>query len=94
MSLPVTVTISGMDRIDVVRKNLAVARGFTPMSEKEMDELRRRCADAAGDGHFELYKTSIQYDNPQTREAHHYPLDPTVKEVKDMFENVMGEVPH
>jgi aryl-alcohol dehydrogenase-like predicted oxidoreductase len=94
MSLPVTVTICGMDKLEVLHKNLAVAQGFQPMTPQEMDALRNRCAQAAGDGHFEPYKTSMKFDNPQAREAHGYPLDAQVKEVKDMFDNVLGEVPH
>jgi aryl-alcohol dehydrogenase-like predicted oxidoreductase len=94
MSLPVTVTICGMDKLEVLRKNLAVAQAFQPMTPQEMDALRNRCAQSAGDGHFEPYKTSMKFDNPQAREAHGYPLDSQVKEVKDMFENVLGEVPH
>jgi uncharacterized protein len=32
MSLPVAVTISGIDALSVLRQNLAVARGFTPLT--------------------------------------------------------------
>jgi hypothetical protein len=32
MSLPVATTISGIDSLAVLRQNLAIARGFTPMS--------------------------------------------------------------
>ncbi|HWE01945.1 MAG TPA: aldo/keto reductase [Tepidisphaeraceae bacterium] len=93
MSLPVTTTIAGIDTLDVLRQNLKVAQGFTPMAAAEMDDLRKRCADAAGDGRFELYKMSLKYDNPQAREPHHFPLDPTIKEVKDMFKGVMSASP-
>ena len=34
------------------------------MSESEMQALRDRAKPYAGDGHFELYKTSIKFDNP------------------------------
>src|SRR6266566_3691911 len=40
MSLPVATTISGMDSLDVLRRNLRVARGFTPMTAAEMQALR------------------------------------------------------
>ena len=43
MSLPVAVTISGMDSLDVLHQNLAIARGFQPMSAAEM----QRCGSAA-----------------------------------------------
>ncbi len=85
MSLPVTTTISGMDTIAVLRQNLAVARGFKPMTAPEMQALRDRCARLAADGRFETYKVSVRYDNPQAREAHDFPLDPNIKELKDMF---------
>jgi aryl-alcohol dehydrogenase-like predicted oxidoreductase len=93
MSLPVAVTISGMDSLNVLRQNLKVARGFTPMTEKEMKALRDRCAAVAADGRFEPYKASLQFDNPQARQAHDFPLDAQNKEVKEMFRRVMGGSP-
>jgi len=59
MSLQVATTISGIDSVAVLRQNLAIARGFKPMTAAEMDALRRRCAPAAGDGHLELYKSTM-----------------------------------
>ena len=73
MSLPVAVTISGIDSLTVLKQNLAVARGFTPLSAEEMDALRKRCAEAAGDGHLELYKSTKKYDGALGREQHGYP---------------------
>ena len=85
MSLPVAVTISGMDSLDVLRQNLRVARGFKPMPEKEMQALRDRCAKEAGDGRHEPYKLSLQFDNPQARLAHGFPLDIKQKEVQELL---------
>jgi uncharacterized protein len=85
MSLPVATTISGMDSLEVLRQNLRVARGFTPMTAAEMQALRDRCAGAAGDGRYEPYKLSLKFDNPQARWAHGFPLDPTQKEVQEML---------
>jgi aryl-alcohol dehydrogenase-like predicted oxidoreductase len=93
MSLPVAVTISGMDSLDVLRQNLKVARGFVPMTPAEMQALRDRCARMAADGRFEPYKASLQFDNPQARMAHDFPLDAQNKEVKEMFRLVMGGTP-
>jgi uncharacterized protein len=72
MSLPVTVTISGIDAVSVLRQNLAVARGFTPMSDTQMQALRDRCAAVAADGHVELYKSTMKYDGDVGREQHGY----------------------
>jgi aryl-alcohol dehydrogenase-like predicted oxidoreductase len=93
MSLPVAVTISGMDSLEVLRQNLKVARGFIRMTEKEMQALRDRCAVVAADGRFEPYKASLQFDNPEARLAHDFPLDAENKEVKEMFRRVMGGTP-
>jgi aryl-alcohol dehydrogenase-like predicted oxidoreductase len=74
MSVPgVTVTISGIDSIDILRQNLAIARGFVPMTEGEMAALRARVARVASDGHYELYKTTKHFDAKVGREQHGYP---------------------
>ena len=67
MSLPVAVTISGMEAPDVVRQNVQVARGFKPMSAGEMQQLRERCAAFAADGRFELFKSTKKYDGDPGR---------------------------
>ena len=90
MSLPVAVTICGVDSLDVLRQNLRIARGFTPMTDGEMDALRARCAPTAADGRYEPYKVSLRYDNPVTRLPHGFPIDPTQREVKDMLDKGTG----
>jgi aryl-alcohol dehydrogenase-like predicted oxidoreductase len=73
MSLPVASTISGIDSLRVLRQNLRVARGFTPLSPKAMQALRTRCADLAADGRFELYKTTAKHEGPIARKLHGFP---------------------
>ncbi len=73
MSLPVATTISGIDSLAVLRQNLAVARGFTPMPPADMQALRERCAAFAADGHLELYKSTKRYDGAVGRKQHGYP---------------------
>jgi aryl-alcohol dehydrogenase-like predicted oxidoreductase len=73
MSLPVATTISGIDSLYVLEQNLAIARGFSPMSDSEMTSLRERCRALAGDGHLERFKTTKQYDGDIGREQHGYP---------------------
>ena len=73
MSLPVTVTISGMNDPDILKQNLAIASGFTPMTEPEMSKLRTRCQHYAADGHLELFKTTVMYDGEIGREQHGLP---------------------
>lgn len=62
LSLPIAAVVSGIDSIEVLRQNLAIAQRFVPMTAAEMDSLRHRVARYAADGRFELYKSSRQYD--------------------------------
>lgn len=87
MSLPVATTITGMEKLDIVRQNLRIAQNFEPMSPSEMDALRNRLKSESADGRFELYKLSLKFDNPEARLPHHFPLDQQQAEVKIM----MGE---
>jgi uncharacterized protein len=87
MSLPVATTISGAEKLDILRQNLKVAQNFQPMTDEEKNVLIARVKPTAGDGRFELYKVSLKYDNPEARLAHQFPIDPTQKEVKEMLES-------
>lgn len=73
MSLPVATTVSGIDSMKVLRQNLKVALGFKPMSERQMNALRRRVQEEAADGRFELYKTSAKMEGPIGRKQHGFP---------------------
>jgi aryl-alcohol dehydrogenase-like predicted oxidoreductase len=79
MSLPVTTTVSGMDSVDVLHKNLKIARNFMPMTKEEKDAYRKKCAVYAGDGRFELYKVSIHFDGAEGRRQHGFPLEKKVE---------------
>lgn len=85
MSLPVTTTITGIDKPEVLRQNLRIAQNFQPMPAAEMQALRDRVKEYAGDGRFELYKVSLKFDNPEARMSHEFPLDLQQAEVKEML---------
>jgi uncharacterized protein len=70
LSLPVAAVVSGIDSIEVLRQNLAIAQRFVPMTASEMDTLKTRVARYAADGRFELYKSSRHYDGPIGRAQH------------------------
>jgi aryl-alcohol dehydrogenase-like predicted oxidoreductase len=84
MSLPVAATITGVSDLGILAQNLKVAEDFKPFTEAEMQALRERAKPYAGDGHFELYKTSIKFDNPEARLAHDFPMDLASVEVQQM----------
>ncbi|HEY9618891.1 MAG TPA: hypothetical protein V6C78_00900 [Crinalium sp.] len=73
MSLPIATLVSGIDSLEVLRQNLAIARGFQPMTEAEMQSLRDRVAQYAADGRFELFKSSKKYDADEGRRQHGFP---------------------
>jgi predicted aldo/keto reductase-like oxidoreductase len=73
MSLPVTTTISGIDSMRVLRQNLKIAGGFRPMTRSEMTACRRRAGAFAGDGRFETYKVTAEFDGPEGRSQHGFP---------------------
>jgi aryl-alcohol dehydrogenase-like predicted oxidoreductase len=73
MSLPVATTVSGIDSLRVLRQNLQVARDFRPFTPGQMDTLRRKVSRPAGDGRFELYKTTANFEGPIGRRMHGYP---------------------
>jgi predicted aldo/keto reductase-like oxidoreductase len=86
MSVPgVTVTISGMEKPEILQQNLKIAQSFKPMRADEMQALSRRVGAQAADGRFELFKVSLKYDNPEARMAHDFPIDQQQKEVKEMI---------
>ena len=75
MSLPVAVTISGVDTLEVLHQNLGVACGFKPLEASAMQALRERCRTYAADGHLELFKMTVKYDGKIGREQHGYPSE-------------------
>jgi aryl-alcohol dehydrogenase-like predicted oxidoreductase len=73
MSLPVATTISGIDSMEVLDQNLAVATNFQPFTAAELKELRDQCRQFAADGRYELFKMTTKYDGKVGREQHHFP---------------------
>lgn len=73
MSLPVAVTVSGIDSLDLLHENLRIAREFTPMDRAERLAFEKQCVEYAGDGRFELYKTTAKFEGPPGREQHGFP---------------------
>jgi uncharacterized protein len=73
MSLPVCTTVSGIDSMAVLRRNLKLARGFRPMGAGQRTALERRLEAHALDGRFELYKTTAEHEGDVGRHQHGFP---------------------
>jgi aryl-alcohol dehydrogenase-like predicted oxidoreductase len=63
MSLPVSVTITGIDSMTILQQALDVAESFEPLTAAERAALLARTADAAADGRSERYKVSRHFDS-------------------------------
>ena len=68
----VTTTISGMDSMGVLDQNLQILRGFQPLSEMQMTQLRDH-GRQFNDGRYELFKSTVKYDGEVGRQQHHFP---------------------
>jgi predicted aldo/keto reductase-like oxidoreductase len=69
MNLPTSVVITGCDSMKILQQAIDAAHAFQPMSAAEVATLLAKTAPAAGQGEFERYKTSNDFDgtvhNPQ-----------------------------
>ena len=74
LSQPIASQVMGMLTMAELKANVALARNFKSMSKAEMDALRARVKDQAGDGRHELFKSSKQYDGPHHRRQHEFEL--------------------
>ncbi|MFZ1025486.1 MAG: aldo/keto reductase [Limnoraphis robusta] len=73
MSMPIATLVSGIDSVEVLRQNIAIARDFQPMTAQEMQALRERVVPYATDGRFELFKSSKKFDADVGRKQHGFP---------------------
>ena len=67
---PIATQIVGMTSIEQLKKNIAVARAFKPLSAEERNRLLVRVKEIAGDGRFEIFKTQNDFDADIHRMQH------------------------
>jgi diketogulonate reductase-like aldo/keto reductase len=63
MTLPVSVVITGIDRMDILDQAMEAVRTFEPMTPAQVDALLARTAKPAADGAYELFKTTSHFDS-------------------------------
>jgi aryl-alcohol dehydrogenase-like predicted oxidoreductase len=73
LSLPVATVVSGMETLAMLERNVAVARGFRPMTARARRTLVRRVEAQAADGRWELYKISAAFEGVEARRTHGLP---------------------
>jgi len=62
LTQPVSVIITGIDNMQVLDQAFEATRTFKPLDQAQVSSLLARTATAAGEGKFELFKTTNHYD--------------------------------
>jgi predicted aldo/keto reductase-like oxidoreductase len=70
LSLPIASLVSGIDSDKVLAQNLNIVRNFQPMTATERAAVEEKVRPYAGDGRFELFKTSKVFDSQVHRKQH------------------------
>jgi aryl-alcohol dehydrogenase-like predicted oxidoreductase len=70
LSLPISSLVTGIDSEKVLDQNLKIVREFQPMTADERAAVEKRTLALAGDGRFELFKSSKMFDGPVHRRQH------------------------
>ena len=70
LSLPISTLVTGIDSEKVLDQNLKIVREFRPMSPEERTAVEGKTLAMAGDGRFELFKSSKMFDGPVHRKQH------------------------
>jgi aryl-alcohol dehydrogenase-like predicted oxidoreductase len=70
LSQPVASQVVGMTSMEQLEQNIALARGFKPMSAAEQTALSEKVKAVASDGRYELFKSTQAFDGPHHRKQH------------------------
>lgn len=75
LSLPISSLVSGIDSEKILDQNLKIVRDFQPLTAAERATVEEKTLALAGDGRFELFKSSKQFDGPVHRKQHGFSVD-------------------
>src|SRR3954454_25198991 len=70
LSLPISTLVTGIASEQVLDQNLKIVREFTPLSPDERARIEQSTLQVAGDGRYELFKSSKVFDGPVHRKQH------------------------
>lgn len=70
LSLRVATLVSGIDSEKVLDQNLKIVREFHPLDAAERERIEKQTVSLAGDGRYELFKSSKDFDGPVHRKQH------------------------
>ena len=62
LSMPTSVVITGIDKMEILEQAFTVAKNFKPMTQSEISSLLAKTASAAATGKYEKFKTESRFD--------------------------------
>jgi predicted aldo/keto reductase-like oxidoreductase len=75
LSQSISTLVVGMKSMSDLAQTLATAHTFTPMDHEEQNRLLAQVKAVAGDGRFERFKSTNQFDGVYHRKQHGFPID-------------------
>ena len=63
LSLPTSVVITGIDKPSVLNQAFEAAKTFQQLNRDQVSQLLSKTAEAAREGHYELFKTTAHFDS-------------------------------
>jgi uncharacterized protein len=75
LSLPVAVQVMGINSMEQLKADIALARNFQPLTTQAKQQLLAKVKDVAGDGRHELFKSTKNFDGPHHRRQHDFAVD-------------------
>ena len=70
LSQPIASQVVGMTTLEQLQQNIALARGFKPLSPSDQAALAETVKPFATDGRFEQFKSTQNFDGPVHRRQH------------------------
>jgi len=67
---PIASLVTGIDSMDVLKQNIAIARDSKPIEPSELQTLLAKVEPVAGDGRFERFKSTQDFDSGYHRKQH------------------------
>jgi uncharacterized protein len=73
LTLPISTLICGIQSMENLEQDVAIARNFEPIPEAEQQELLAGVYEEATDGRHEWFKSTQRFDSQYHRDQHEFP---------------------
>jgi predicted aldo/keto reductase-like oxidoreductase len=70
LSQPISSLICGIDSMEILKQDVAIARDFKPLTLEEQEQLLARVKPQATDGRHERFKSTQFFDSEHHRKQH------------------------